>query len=66
MAAMAYVKSQEQKVPADSGASHCNISKNLSYAVNQNQNKQDWAVCGEVEGQFKYIIEINKILFCFY
>ena len=56
MATMAYVKSQEQKIPVDSGASHSNISKNLSYAVNQNKNKQDWATCGEVEGKFQYII----------
>ena len=56
MAAMAYVTSQEHKVPVDTGASHSNISKNMSYAVNQNQSKQDWALCGEVKGKFQYII----------
>ena len=53
MAAMAYVTSQEHKVPVDTGACHSNISKNMSYAVNQNQSKQDWALCGEVEGKFQ-------------
>lgn len=56
MSAMAYVISQEQKIPVDSGASHSNTSKTLSYAVDQNKNKQDWALCGEVEGKFQFII----------
>ena len=56
MAAMAYVISQEHKTPVDTRASHSNTSKNLSYAVSQNKNKQDWAVCGEVEGKFQFII----------
>lgn len=56
MAAMAYKLTSEHKVPVDSRSSYYSITKNMSYAVNQNKNKQDWAVCGKVEGKFEYII----------
>lgn len=46
----------EEKFPVDSGSSHQSKLENISYAVSQNKNKQDWATGGTVEGLFDYII----------
>lgn len=46
----------EEKTPVDTGSSYKFKLEKISYAVSQNENKQDWATGGTVEGLFDYII----------
>ena len=56
MVSIASSASGEQKYPVMEYNNYIGFTKNISYSVDQNRQAQDWATCGEVEGEFEYII----------
>ena len=56
MASIASSASGEHKYPVMTRDNYMGFTKNISYSVDQNRQAQDWATCGEVEGEFEYII----------